>query len=126
MGSFTYPRAFLLALACAAIGCGDDGTTIDPTGCTSNANCPAATPVCDTSTKLCVQCLGPDQTSMCSGATPACGDDNTCRACTANAECRDSDLCLSDGACADPAEIAYVQAGGTGPAPCERGAACGS
>jgi len=81
----------------------------DPTSCTSNDQCAEPTPVCDvTGAMACVQCT-PDQPGACSGATPACDEDRTCRACRAHAECAASGICLPDGSCADPAQVAYVR-----------------
>ena len=97
-----------------------------PIACTSNEPCREPTAVCDiTGSMTCVQCT-PDQASACGGATPACGEDRTCRACRAHAECPGSDACLPDGSCGDPGQIAYVQQGGTGTPPCTRGAPCGT
>jgi hypothetical protein len=77
--------------------------------CTSNEQCEAPTAVCDvTGSMTCVQCT-PDQASACSGTTPACGEDQMCRACRAHAECPGSDTCLPDGSCADPGQVAYVE-----------------
>ncbi len=80
-----------------------------PMACTSNDGCAAPLGVCDViGSGTCVQCT-PDQAGACSGATPACGEDRTCRACRAHAECPGSAACLPDGTCADPAQVAYVQ-----------------
>ena len=81
----------------------------EPTPCTSNDQCAEPTGVCDvTGSMTCVQCT-PDQPGACTGATPACGEDRTCRACQAHPECPASDACLPDGSCVDPAQIAYVK-----------------
>lgn len=96
-------------------------------GCTSNDQCAAPTSVCDVDgTRACVQCLAPDQTSACGGTTPVCTADHTCRGCVAHAECPASDVCLPDGSCAEPDQVAYMQAGGTGAQPCARAAPCGT
>jgi Right handed beta helix region len=80
-----------------------------PSSCTSNAQCAKPTPVCDFAGSMaCVQCT-PDQPGACSGATPACDEDRTCRACRAHAECAVSGTCLPDGSCADLAQVAYVK-----------------
>ena len=80
-----------------------------PMACTSNDQCTAPLGVCDvTGSGTCVQCT-PDQAGACSGATPACGEDRTCRACRAHAECAGSEACLPDGTCAEPAQVAYVK-----------------
>ncbi len=94
--------------------------------CTSNEQCEAPTAVCDiTGSMTCVQCT-PDQASACGGTTPTCGDDQMCRACRAHAECPGSDACLPDGSCADPGQVAYVRAGGTGALPCAKETPCGT
>jgi len=59
----------------------------------------------------------------CTGTTPICGDDQTCRACIAHGECPSS-ACLPSGECADQADVAYVAPAGAGTActlaePCE-------
>lgn len=94
--------------------------------CTSNEQCEAPTAVCDiTGSMTCVQCTS-DQASACGGTTPTCGDDQMCRACRAHAECPGSDACLPDGSCADPGQVAYVRAGGTGALPCAKETPCGT
>lgn len=93
--------------------------------CSSNEQCAAPTPVCDTGSMNCVQCT-PAEASACTGTTPVCGDDNICRGCSTHGECSASDVCLPEGRCAEPAEVAYVQAGGTGAQPCAKGAPCGT
>lgn len=93
--------------------------------CSSNEQCGEPTPVCNTATMACVQCT-PQDDAACTGATPVCGDDSACRGCSAHAECSTSDVCLPEGRCADPGEVAYVQAGGTGAQPCTKEAPCGT
>ncbi len=102
-------------------GCLPDG----PQRCGSAAECtpPLVCDVMDTGT--CVECT-PEEAAACTEATPVCGDDHRCRGCSAHAECPASDTCLPDGWCANPEEVAYVQAGGTGAQPCTRAAPCGS
>jgi hypothetical protein len=96
----------------------------EPLGCTSNDQCADPTAVCDGGGSLtCVQCT-PDQASACTGATPACGDDRTCRACRAHAECTASETCLPDGSCADPVQVAYVAPTGTDNASCTKSTPC--
>jgi hypothetical protein len=95
--------------------------------CTGDADCTEPTAVCDLGgSNACVQCLAPDQTAACGGGTPVCGDDHACRACRAHAECPASSTCLPDGTCADPAQVAYVQAGAAGAQPCAKAAPCGT
>lgn len=93
--------------------------------CSSSEQCASPTPACDLGTMACVQCT-PQEPAACTGPTPVCGGDHTCRACSAHAECPESDACLPDGRCASPGEVAYVQAGGTGAQPCAKGAPCGT
>jgi hypothetical protein len=142
MSSFTYRGSFLLTvivvLGSAAASCRksdhycpgaplDNCNYRDAIGmCTRNDDCSAPAAICDVEgSRTCVQCLAPDQTSACGGTIPVCGDDHACRGCSAHGECPVSDVCLPDGRCAEPAEVAYVQAGGAGTQPCARGAPCG-
>src|SRR5262249_19387731 len=68
-------------------------------------------------TSTCVECvIAPD----CPSDRPICND-NACRACIADTEC--SDVCLPDGACADPARIVYAASGGGG-SDCTSAAPC--
>jgi hypothetical protein len=140
MSSFTYRCSVLaIALLCTMTGCHKNehycpGAPLDncnyidaSTACTSNDDCSEPEAVCDLAgTMMCVHCIAPDQTSACTGTTPACGDDHTCRGCISHADCPGSNTCLPDGSCADPGQVAYVQQGGTGTPPCARGAPCGT
>lgn len=82
------------------------------TGCASNAQCAAPTAVCALPERTCVQCTAADH-DVCTGATPACGTDDKCRACAAHAECS-SNACLPDGSCGTDTTVAYVDPAGTG------------
>lgn len=94
-------------------------------GCTSNAQCSGATPVCDVSgTKTCVQCTT-DDTNACTGTTPVCGADHTCQACTMHSQCTASNVCLPDGSCSDGMNVAYVASTGSGSA-CTKAMPCGT
>lgn len=94
--------------------------------CTTNADCMSTTGVCDRAgSMMCVQCLAPDQISACRDATPVCGTNHACRACSTHTECPLSDACLPDGSCAATDQVAYVQAGGTGLA-CTKQQPCGT
>jgi len=94
--------------------------------CKSNATCTAPTGVCDLAgSRMCVQCVAPDQTSACLGTTPVCGTTHECERCTKHTDCPLSNLCLLDGACAAPADVAYVQQGGAGNL-CTLAAPCGT
>jgi hypothetical protein len=102
-----------------------DAAPDGPTMCTGNAQCTAPTGVCDLETggsMTCVQCTTSDA-EACTGATPACVD-HLCQKCTAHTQCTASNVCLPDGTCADAAQVAYVQAGGTGALPCTKAAPC--
>lgn len=72
---------------------------------------------------ICVQCTPADATS-CAAATPVCGEDNLCRACSKHSDCS-SAVCLGDGSCASEATIAYVAPNGTGTA-CSKATPCGT
>lgn len=77
--------------------------------CISNASCMAPTGVCDLQgSRMCVQCIAPDQTSACSGTTPACGGDHACHPCSKHDDCPLSNACLPDGSCAATTVVAYV------------------
>lgn len=94
--------------------------------CTSDVECASASAVCDVTGGTCVQCLLPDKTATCTGATPVCGGDKMCHACTAHSDCL-SDACLPGGACALESEVVYVKQGGTFPGgACSKGTPCGS
>jgi hypothetical protein len=114
--------ALALALLCAMTGCRKSeyycpGARLDNCNyldagqtCASNDDCSEPEAVCDVGGSMtCVQCIAPDQARACTGTTPACGDDHTCRGCIAHAECPASDACLPDGSCAEPSQVAYVK-----------------
>lgn len=91
----------------------------------SSDSCPSQTPVCEEARKVCVQCTVANA-GECKGDTPVCGDDNSCRGCSAHSECS-SEACLPSGACAAEAEVAYVQANKNSPdGMCTRAAPCGT
>ncbi|HEY0991831.1 MAG TPA: hypothetical protein VGD80_32495 [Kofleriaceae bacterium] len=100
-------------------------TPIDgPTLCTANSDCQgsAGNPVCDLNdTKMCVQCTLTD--NPCLMAMPICLN-KQCNKCTQHAQCM-SNVCLSDGTCADETKVAYVAPGGTG-SECTKTAPCGT
>lgn len=105
-----------------------DGHPDDPdcqgAGCTSNSQCAVPASVCDVDgTRECVQCLAPDQTSACGGATPVCAPDHSCRVCTAHAQCA-SLACLPDGSCGDDTTVAYVDPTGSDNASCTKAMTC--
>lgn len=79
------------------------------TRCVSSASCMAPTGVCDLAgTRMCVQCVAPDQTAACDGVTPTCGADHACHACSKHEDCPLSSACLPDGSCAATGQVAYV------------------
>lgn len=94
--------------------------------CGSDGDCSGATPACDVSgSKMCVQCIAPNDTAACTGATPACGSNNMCRKCEAHSECA-SDACLADGTCAGESMVAYVDPAGTDNTTCTKAMPCTS
>jgi len=100
-------------------------TPIDgPPLCTANSDCQgsAGNPVCDLNdTKMCVQCTLTD--NPCPMAMPICLN-KQCTKCTQHAQCM-SNVCLSDGTCADETKVAYVAPGGAG-SECTKTAPCGT
>ena len=77
--------------------------------CVSNASCMAPTAVCDLQgSRMCVQCIAPDQVAACTGTTPTCGADHACHACSNHEDCPLSAACLPDGSCALTTDVAYV------------------
>jgi hypothetical protein len=83
-----------------------------PPGCASSSEC--APLVCDvTGARTCVRCTAAEH-DACTGTTPVCGANHACRGCSAHSEC-DSRVCLPNGSCAVPDQVAYVEplAGGT-------------
>jgi parallel beta helix pectate lyase-like protein len=84
-----------------------------PKGCTVDRDCTAPTAVCDVgATMTCVECTTAEH-DACIGNQPVCGNDHTCRSCTAHAECPMSLACLPDGSCGTDANVAYVDPSGT-------------
>jgi hypothetical protein len=64
--------------------------------------------------QLSPDCTAPDR--------PVC-EANVCRGCLGDAECPGSNVCLTDGSCADPARVVYAAQTGTGTA-CTQAAPC--
>jgi hypothetical protein len=140
MSSFTYRGCIfvaIVALGWAAASCRKSdhycpGALLDNCNyrdaieaCTRNEDCSAPAAVCDVGgSRMCVQCLAPDQTSACTGATPVCGDDHVCRGCGAHAECAGSEVCLPTGSCGGDTNVAYVDPAGTDNASCTRATPC--
>jgi hypothetical protein len=98
-----------------------------PPPCASSADCSAPTAVCDLAgSRTCVECTRAEP-AACTGAEPICGDDLACRGCRAHTECPASSACLPSGACADPAQVAYVEPttlGGSDNSTCTFAAPC--
>lgn len=90
-------------LYCGSATCRPDGG-----GCGSNADC-MSPEVCDTMANHCVQCTATDH-AACTGNTPTCGTDGTCRACAAHSECVSGACSFADGSgsCAPESDVAYV------------------
>jgi parallel beta helix pectate lyase-like protein len=119
--------ALLAAAACGNVSetpadAPNNGDGPPQVACTSAEQCPAATPVCDLTQSVCVQCTATD-IGVCAGTTPVCSPDETCRACSAHTECA-SAACLPDGSCASEADVAYVDAAAAGSATCTKAAPC--
>jgi hypothetical protein len=108
-------------------GAPDDNCTEDagtgPHRCTSSAQCVEPTGLCDLQANLCVQCT-PAQPSACSGTSPVCGADESCRGCSSHAECPGSNVCLPNGACGLADEVAYVAPEGTDNTVCSMATPC--
>lgn len=93
--------------------------------CRSSDECGPEAPVCDVGgSGVCVQCTGEDA-AACAGTAPVCGEDRTCRACTAHTDCA-SRACLPDGSCGEDDRVAHVVEGAPDNAPCTAAAPCGS
>ncbi|MBU52317.1 MAG: hypothetical protein CL920_26795 [Deltaproteobacteria bacterium] len=77
--------------------CASDGRCQE--GCTSNDNCQAETPTCNTSEKKCVMCINSED---CKGdhAGYVC-DQKTCRKCADDKECETPLTCNKDGKCTE-------------------------
>jgi len=93
--------------------------------CTNSGECPSVLSVCDVDGQgVCVQCTEKEH-EACSGTSSTCLVNGSCGSCTKHDEC-ESLACLPDGSCADPDQVAYVQARGTGLPPCAKEAPCGT
>lgn len=98
-----------------------DAASDEPTTCTGDEQCVAPL-VCDLgATMMCVQCTM-NEHDACTGTKPICVD-RACQKCTEHAQCTASNVCLPNGSCADEAQVAYVQAGGSDSA-CTKLAPC--
>ncbi len=85
-----------------------DGPAVDPDAAITcfpdDQTCPAKAPIC--AEGVCVECVGTE--GVCGGEQPVCGADLHCRACVSHDECT-SEVCLINGACADPLQVAYIE-----------------
>jgi hypothetical protein len=91
--------------------------------CTDSSQCasyPGQT-VCDTSSGACVGCV---TTADCPTATPVC-DTGRCRACATDSDCP-SGACADDGNCVPESEIVYIDPAGTDAGNCTSDAPCRS
>jgi len=72
--------------------------------CTSDLECPPATPACNTDTSTCQECTFTNDTA-CSGATPTCDvPTGTCRSCGGDFDCISQPgafACQPDGSCGE-------------------------
>jgi hypothetical protein len=79
--------------------------------------------VCKLPDGICVECV--DRSTCMKPAEPVCDTTvNECVGCRSHGDCPASGACLPDGSCADPAQVAYVAANGTGN--CTFGSPCGT
>jgi len=86
--------------------------------CVMNSDCAAPTPVCDAN--VCVQCA---TNADCSAAAPICAANNMCANCGSDGDCA-SNVCGANGSCVDPADIVYLDPGGTDGGSCTSAAPC--
>jgi len=101
---------------------GDAAIDSDP-GCSDNSDCTLPDlMICDTSSGACVECTEAEA-GACTGATPVCGADETCRSCVSDGECA-SDACdTATGACFAEADVIYLTPGGAAGS-CTQAAPC--
>jgi len=89
--------------------------------CTSNDQCAAPTPVCDTAGGTCVECLQADQ---CPAGETCDTSSHTCRACSVDADCA-SDVCDTEvGTCVDEATVLYTAPNGPDSGTCTKATPC--
>lgn len=67
----------------------------------------------------CIECR---DDSVCAGTTPTC-DTGTCVACVRNDQCA-SGVCVADGSCAAPTQVAYVATTGSATGECTEASPC--
>lgn len=107
---------------CEGDACGADAN-LDGPDCETNLDCTEiGAPVCEPN-GTCVACTAND-IGACAGTTPVCvAAMNMCAPCETHAECT-SAVCLPSGACALPADIAYVATSGNDANPCTLSEPC--
>jgi hypothetical protein len=126
-------RVVLVALLVVSAACGkvDNNNPGDGPGpgseggggaCTSNDQCAAPTPACDTGSGTCVECVQDDQ---CPADKPTCDTgSHTCRACSVDADCA-SDVCDTQaGTCVDEATVLYASPTGPDAGTCTKATPC--
>jgi len=87
---------------------GDGGDADVPFRCKGNDQCgDGGAKVCEPDAGMCVECLRNDD---CTGKTmtPIC-EALMCRACKADSECPDPQICMTDGRCATSTEVIFVE-----------------
>jgi hypothetical protein len=129
------PRHNCLAIDAPQPGCTGDQDCTAPTAvcdiatnscvrCTADRGCTAPMGVCDVGVmNTCVQCTAA-QHDACVGNQPVCGNNQTCRGCTAHTECPMSLACLPDGSCGTDGNVAYVDPAGSDNDTCSHAMPC--
>jgi hypothetical protein len=100
----------------------DTGTDTGGGACTTNDQCSAPTPVCETTGGTCVECV---QSEQCSAEKPTCDTGtHACRQCAVDADCA-SDVCDAEvGTCVAEANVLYVSPSGPTSGTCPKGTPC--
>jgi hypothetical protein len=117
--------ALVMLVACGKVSNKPDGGPPGGDGggaCTTNDQCAAPTPVCDTSGGTCVECVQSDQ---CPAERPTCDiTTHTCGQCTVDADCA-SDVCdTAVGMCLDEANVLYTSPAGPDAGTCPKSSPC--
>lgn len=114
---------------CSTTGCGAEQPVCNITtdvceGCTDSTACDRfdATPTCDTSNGVCVECV---ETVDCMLPTKAICDNQVCRGCQKDSECA-SGACGEDGACVADGAIVHLDPAGTDAGTCSATSPCHS
>lgn len=102
-------KAFLVASALAALGCGEKNVQMNPIHCTSAADCPANLPMCTLDSQICVGCTSDFQTC---GPNKTCDDaTHTCIPAAPDAGCKRNADCPRPGVDPPSAFVCEVDAG---------------